>query len=696
MILFSDASDLAGGFAAYLRWPCNGIFRSRLALAKSRIAPLVKRSTPQLELNAAVMSKRGREVVEQEVEYSYEKVLHIIDSETVLAMLHKTSTRFRLYEGIRVSEIQAATEGNVSCWAWVAGGDNPADWLTRGRLPLELDEKSEWFSGPAFLAKPEEEWNLKYLPANDSPLPGEKHSVTSHAVNVLTRIPYQNFNSYGKLLRTLARVINMGRRKKLFAVREKLTPNLLEEAELFIIRDVQEVLETECRKEDRKGRVGGKFYRLRPVLDNSVWKVGSRMKFNPMVPENNPQSLLPTKHPVTFLIMQQAHVDTIHGGRDTTLARFRQRFWVPQGSKIAAAVVRKCQLCKLRAPKLLEQKMGQLPAERSSPSPPFTQVICDYFGPYQVRGEVQKRTSGKAWGVIFADLASRAVFIEAVYSYTTDSFLIALAKFAACRGYPKVVYSDPGSNLVGASNELKQQWKKMWDQDGSYISSKLAEKGLEWRFSSADSPWQNGAVEALIKSCKKAISFSMNDQRLTPFEFSAVLYEAANLLNERPLGTLSGGDSELSVITPNSLLLGRSQAKNPGGWQPSSSTLRRFQLVQDITDSFWTAWRETVAPSLITQSKWHTERRNLQVGDVVLVLKDSVLRGEYRLARVKQVYPDSSGTVRKVTIAYKNYKVGEKLVEYSGAKDQECSRPAQRLALIVPVDSEEQDDMCTS
>ncbi len=35
---------------------------------------------------------------------------------------------------------------------------------------------------------------------------------------------------------------------------------------------------------------------------------------------------------------------------------------------------------------------------------------------------------------------------------------------------------------------------------------------------------------------------------------------AANLFNERPIGTLPSSDSDLNVLTPNSLLLGRSRA----------------------------------------------------------------------------------------------------------------------------------------
>jgi hypothetical protein len=170
------------------------------------------------------------------------------------------------------------------------------------------------------------------------------------------------------------------------------------------------------------------------------------------------------------------------------------------------------------------------------------------------------------------------------------------------------------------------------------------------------------------------------------------------MVNERPLGTLSGGDSELSIITPNSLLLGRSQAKNPGGWQPttSSTKLQCFNQVQMVSDSFWNYWRKIVAPGLVTDSIWHMKKRNLQPCDVVLVLKDSPLKAEYRLARVKATYPDKDGVVRNVWISYKNYKVGERVVKYTGTADTDILRPVQRLALVVPVEEQTPGDQTTN
>ena len=112
-------------------------------MAKCRIAPLNKLPTPQMELNAAVLSKRGRMVIETEMRFDFERVLQLVDSETVLSMINKTSTRFKVYEGVRVGEIQAATDGDLSCWAWISGQNNTAGWLTRGRNPHELGEDSD-------------------------------------------------------------------------------------------------------------------------------------------------------------------------------------------------------------------------------------------------------------------------------------------------------------------------------------------------------------------------------------------------------------------------------------------------------------------------------------------------------------------------------------------------------------------------
>ena len=166
LIIFSDGSDIAYEFVAYIRWElADGNAWYRLIMAKCRVGPINKLSTPQMELNAAVLSKRGRKVIEREMRFQFERVLQIVNSETVLNMINKTSTRFKVYEGVRLGEIQAATDGDMSCWAWISGKNNTADWLTSGRSPQELNEESQWWNGPMIL--------YLVLIADKSPIKGD-------------------------------------------------------------------------------------------------------------------------------------------------------------------------------------------------------------------------------------------------------------------------------------------------------------------------------------------------------------------------------------------------------------------------------------------------------------------------------------------------------------------------------------------
>ena len=123
------------------------------------------------------------------------------------------------------------------------------------------------------------------------------------------------------------------------------------------------------------------------------------------------QKLLPNQHLATRLFTQRAH-QAGHRGRDATLARFRIRYWPPHGNKLARSVKMNCQLCKLREANFLERQMGLLPEARLKPAPAFNHIMLDLFSPYMVRREVQKRTNGKEYGVMFTDLAVRAVHIE--------------------------------------------------------------------------------------------------------------------------------------------------------------------------------------------------------------------------------------------------------------------------------------------
>ena len=90
----------------------------------------------------------------------------------------------------------------------------------------------------------------------------------------------------------------------------------------------------------------------------------------------------------------------------------------------------------------------------------------------------------------------RAVHLELASDYSTEGFLMSFRRFTTIRGFSNKIYSDGGSQLVGASNELKTVFKTL---DWERIKAFDVNKNLELIFSTGDSPWYNGCCEILIK-----------------------------------------------------------------------------------------------------------------------------------------------------------------------------------------------------
>lgn len=127
--------------------------------------------------------------------------------------------------------------------------------------------------------------------------------------------------------------------------------------------------------------------------------------------------------------------------------------------KMIQSVKLNCVTCKKLDKKLSGQVMGNLPKERLKPAPPWYSTSIDLFGPFTIRDAVKKRTTSKAYGVIFNCIGTRAVYLDLAPDYSTESFLMVLRRFVSLRGYLSKIYSDNGAQLVAASQELKNVTK---------------------------------------------------------------------------------------------------------------------------------------------------------------------------------------------------------------------------------------------
>ena len=164
-----------------------------------------------------------------------------------------------------------------------------------------------------------------------------------------------------------------------------------------------------------------------------------------------------------------------------------------------------------------------------------------------------------------------------------------------------MIYSDSGSQIVGASNIL-QNITKNWDWN-KIIEFEI-NKAIEWNFSPGDASWWDGCCESRIRSVKKSISLSIGDHRVSFSELQTVVFQAANLVNERPIGIKPGGHSEHFYLCPNDLILGRATQSVPAGPSDEGRNLaKQFHFIQELDDTYWKKWTLCYLPSLTGQKR---------------------------------------------------------------------------------------------
>ena len=395
--------------------------------------------------------------------------------------------------------------------------------------------------------------------------------------------------------------------------------------------------------------------------------------------------------------------DKYHKDIDTVCCHIRKEFWIPGLRRIVTKIDMDCKFCLILRKKVSSQLMGSMPLFRSQINKPFISVNCDLFGPITIKDAVVKRGArvhSKCWGVLFVCTVTRAVYIDVAVDYSTQSILHCVRRLIADKGEVKRIISDPGTQLKGAATELINM-RKGWNEDELIRFG--SKHGIDWSFVMPSSQHQNGAVEILIKIVKgvmKSLMEAIGTTVLFQNELFTLFKETANLVNQRPIGLKPNKSTDPEFLSPNSLLLGRCsdrvssgpfQSKDAYDDKPSSDKTR-FLLVQKIVDQFWRVWTKLYFPTLLRRQKWHHKERNLKIGDVC-VLKDlNALRGEWRLCRVVDVFPDANNVVRNVEIVVPPPSLDSTMVYKKGVAMIKMKRHVNNLIVIVPSEDEEDHD----
>ena len=391
-----------------------------------------------------------------------------------------------------------------------------------------------------------------------------------------------------------------------------------------------------------------------------------------------------------------------HKDIDTICTHVRREFWIPSLRRIAAQIDKNCKFCLILRKKVVSQMMGDLPMFISVPSKPFENVNLDLFGPITIKDSVVKRGARvrkKIWGILFVCCGTRAIYLDFAEDYSTSSVLHCLRRLMADKGNVSRITSDPGTQLKGAAKELKEV-RQGWSE--AELVRFGAQNGITWDFVMASSQHQNGSAEVMIKLCKgvmKALMSAIGTNVLFLNELLTVLKETANLCNERPIGLKPIQNTDTQFLSPNSLLLGRCsdrissgpfQSKDSFQTDPNSDRTR-FLLVQKITSQFWRNWTNLFFPTILRRQKWHHEARNIKIGDVCAVKDPNAFRGEWRMARVTETFPDEHHRVRNVKLVSPPPGLDGSRV-FRGVALAELDRHVKNLIVIVPNDEAENDD----
>ncbi|CAK1586364.1 unnamed protein product [Parnassius mnemosyne] len=314
--------------------------------------------------------------------------------------------------------------------------------------------------------------------------------------------------------------------------------------------------------------------------------------------------------------------------------------------------------------------MGQLPFSRVTPARPFLHSGVDFAGPINVRmSKGRGNKSYKGYISLFVCMATKSIHLELISDLTSDAFIAGFKRFVARRGHVSEIWSDNGTNFVGASKELLKLVTAEQSSVALEICEWLSNNSVTWHFIPAHAPNFGGLWEAGVKAMKFHLKRVIGVSIMTYEELTTVLTQIEACLNSRPLSILPDNHSDPATLTPGHFLVGEALVIVPEqNYEHSNiSTLRRWQMTQRMVQDFWRRWSKEYLVNCLQRYKWSKIIPEPEIGNIVLIKEDNLPPGRWLLGRVVAKHPGLDQITRVVTL-----KCGQSLLK----------RPTSKLCIL--------------
>jgi hypothetical protein len=303
-------------------------------------------------------------------------------------------------------------------------------------------------------------------------------------------------------------------------------------------------------------------------------------------------------------------------------------------------------------PVILEQFMGDLPASRCDRAPAFQKVGIDFAGPIMIR-QGKRKAPVKGYICLFICMVTKGIHLEAVENLSTEAFIAALQRFVSRRGVPEDLFSDNGTNFIGAKKELAELYVLFKQQQTErQIFEFCQPKLIRWRTIPPNAPHMGGLWEAGVKSAKTILKKVSQTAQLTMMEFNTLLCQIEAILNSRPLYAPSDDPNDQEPLTPGHFMIDRpvTAIPEPTYDEIPVNRLSRWQYVQHLRNEFWKRWSGEYLMELQTRSKWRTKKQNVTPGMVVLIKEDNLPPQCWKLGKIETTFPGKDDMVRVVEL----------------------------------------------